>query len=79
MPVELDEQLFEAENGAASRPPPSVPEDRWTQLLGVNLRAEFGTFVPTLDECPFFLRSALRTALTQALSRLRAGYNVRSA
>ena len=58
--------------------PGRFSEEMWGSLHQVDLCHEFQQFVPTLDECPFFLRSALRTAHTQALRRLRDGYEQRS-
>ncbi len=60
----------------ASRSP--LSDEVWNSLLGVDLQLELQTLVPTLDECPFFLRGALRTAHTTALQRLRQGYQQHS-
>ncbi len=46
--------------------------------MRVDLQEELRVFVPTLDSTPFFLRSAVRTAHTLALHRLKTGYDQQS-
>ena len=57
--------------------PDQFSEIVWNQLLAIDLDLELSTSISTLDECPAFMRSALRTSHTLALQRLRTGYQTR--
>ena len=51
-----------------------IPAAVWSSLDAVDLAAEFGTPVPTMQSVPVFLRSGVRQAFVLALLALRDAY-----
>ena len=56
---------------AACASMPCISETSWAALDAVDLAEELRCPVPTMQDVPPFMRSAVRTALVTALSRLR--------
>ena len=51
-----------------------VPASAWSSLDAVDLAAEFGTPVPTMQSVPVFLRHGVRQAFILARRALREAY-----
>ena len=63
-----------SQGGAGHSALAGIPAAAWSSLDAVDLAAEFGTPVPTMQSVPVFLRSGVRQAFVLALLALRDAY-----
>ena len=74
-PLTDDVPAAEASQGGAGHSAlAGIPAAAWSSLDAVDLAAEFGTPVPTMQSVPVFLRSGGRQAFVLALLALREAY-----
>ena len=63
-----------SQGGAGHSALAGIPAAAWSSLDAVDLAAEVGTPVPTMQSVPVFLRSGVRQAIVLALLALREAY-----
>ena len=73
-PPHTDDHTAGATSQGEAAPPLRESRPAWSSFDAVDLTAEFGTPVPTMQSVPVFLRSGLRQAFVLALRALREEY-----
>ena len=75
-PCPADDEAFAgASQGSSSNSAlAGIPAPAWSSLDAVDLAAEFGTPVPTIQDVPAFLRAGVRQAFVLAMRALREAH-----
>ncbi|CAE7289458.1 unnamed protein product [Symbiodinium sp. CCMP2592] len=74
LPTDDNAPAGASQGGAGHSALAGIPALAWSSLDAVDLAAEFGTPVPTMQSVPAFLRAGVRQAFVFALRALREAY-----
>ncbi|CAE7233923.1 PPP1R12B [Symbiodinium sp. CCMP2592] len=74
LPTDDNDPAGASQGGAGRSALAGIPALAWSSLDAVDLAAEFGTPVPTMQSVPAFLRAGVRQAFVFALRPLREAY-----